>query len=733
MYATIHVSFVDVNEKVTQLVTECLTNNLGEMPATAVIPRQADFMFPPPPQEVTTAHLVIANYPSFFKILRSPKPASPPVMAIVLDPPASSPAIQGNWHSHVLMSSTDLLTSSLITLAVQQLIALWLSHVGQQLPAFPICQGDLPPKPALFDRFCKHVSTILPRSKIAVFVSSPQGDSLIPRAISDTEPTRPIPLSPLQLEFSDHVTTTALAANSTVVNSAFPGPTEPGLYIAATFLKDGLKICILFTFPSGADAVPLYSVLPRLCQLAGQTLFNALDFAGMHARAFSAVALAQSLANFPDRHAVLLDACQYLQRLFQVDGVSILIPLEVTVNSFLRFEKVFVHHARRHIQQFAADRGYAYHVVHAKTALIIPTTHDSAVPPYGEAAEYSIHRNPATAHEELGFRRFFHLPYWLAPDTIENERSLMLCPVMSLTGTNEVVAVLKIGNLNEGGLFDLHDLKSLLAISNLMSPIIATADLGHQKQANQGSSSLMTKFAAHADALFYYREIALGLFHQVGNVANNVDWELRLARSLVSSRSAATDDIIASLDKCNEMIANGKRLIKTAQDRGQSLRPVPRNCYLMKDILRPAVDRTNKLLTQVPWEVDHTFGSDEYSLFLDPSLMKESIVNVLDNALWAVKKNRKNAQKRILVAVRPLPETAAVKIEITDNGVGIAPEDHVRVFSPFFTTKGEEGTGLGLYFAKRLIEEFGGSIGIQRSQIDRGTTIQIVLPVSSKE
>ena len=49
------------------------------------------------------------------------------------------------------------------------------------------------------------------------------------------------------------------------------------------------------------------------------------------------------------------------------------------------------------------------------------------------------------------------------------------------------------------------------------------------------------------------------------------------------------------------------------------------------------------------------------------------------------------------------------------------------IFNPFFTTKGESGTGLGLYITKQVIDEQGGTIDVQSS--DRGTTFLISLPL----
>ncbi|MCA9450209.1 MAG: hypothetical protein KC931_24015, partial [Candidatus Omnitrophica bacterium] len=66
-------------------------------------------------------------------------------------------------------------------------------------------------------------------------------------------------------------------------------------------------------------------------------------------------------------------------------------------------------------------------------------------------------------------------------------------------------------------------------------------------------------------------------------------------------------------------------------------------------------------------------------------------------------------------------------VEVCDTGKGISPEELAHIFEPFFTTK-TKGTGLGLAFAKRVIEEHDGRIEVE-SELGTGTTFRITLPM----
>lgn len=68
----------------------------------------------------------------------------------------------------------------------------------------------------------------------------------------------------------------------------------------------------------------------------------------------------------------------------------------------------------------------------------------------------------------------------------------------------------------------------------------------------------------------------------------------------------------------------------------------------------------------------------------------------------------------------------SVKVEITDSGCGIAPQDISKVFEPYFSTK-ETGTGLGLAIVKKAVDDHGGTINVT-SKEGAGTTFTIILP-----
>jgi signal transduction histidine kinase len=109
----------------------------------------------------------------------------------------------------------------------------------------------------------------------------------------------------------------------------------------------------------------------------------------------------------------------------------------------------------------------------------------------------------------------------------------------------------------------------------------------------------------------------------------------------------------------------------------------------------------------------------------DPEQFKEALLNILVNACEAMRGGGTIVIHEKTGVAGPFGE--AVVIRLSDNGPGIPESIQNRVFQPFFTTK-EQGTGLGLCIAARIIEQHGGSLDLQ-SKEGEGATFIISLPI----
>lgn len=118
------------------------------------------------------------------------------------------------------------------------------------------------------------------------------------------------------------------------------------------------------------------------------------------------------------------------------------------------------------------------------------------------------------------------------------------------------------------------------------------------------------------------------------------------------------------------------------------------------------------------------------SLYADPNLLRQVIINILQNAADAMKVGGKIEIEScyLLSGSDAFNKTPVTRISITDSGTGISDEAAQHLFEPFWTTKGE-GSGLGLAITYRIIEAHGGTISVETPE-GGGCRIIITLPVA---
>ncbi len=110
--------------------------------------------------------------------------------------------------------------------------------------------------------------------------------------------------------------------------------------------------------------------------------------------------------------------------------------------------------------------------------------------------------------------------------------------------------------------------------------------------------------------------------------------------------------------------------------------------------------------------------------------LKQLVSNLISNAADAVEMD---GTLKIHVSCVQRSEGGDIQIRIEDDGHGIASEDLQRIFEPFYTTKKDVGTGLGLWVSKKIAERHGGTIEVQsRVGVSHGTVFTILLPCSAE-
>jgi signal transduction histidine kinase len=111
----------------------------------------------------------------------------------------------------------------------------------------------------------------------------------------------------------------------------------------------------------------------------------------------------------------------------------------------------------------------------------------------------------------------------------------------------------------------------------------------------------------------------------------------------------------------------------------------------------------------------------------DEGALRSVFTNLYINALQSIDGNGGRLSVKISVA----DDGDRTRVEISDTGKGISPDNISHLFEPYFSTK-ETGTGLGLAIVKKAIDEHHGTIAVQ-SELGQGTTFTITLPAERKD
>jgi signal transduction histidine kinase len=135
--------------------------------------------------------------------------------------------------------------------------------------------------------------------------------------------------------------------------------------------------------------------------------------------------------------------------------------------------------------------------------------------------------------------------------------------------------------------------------------------------------------------------------------------------------------------------------------------------------LQPMLEKENATLhNQIPTRLP--------LLSIDPLQLTRVYQNLIANAL-------KHNPPGLVLTLAAAPEIGWVRASVSDNGVGISPEQCEKLFNPYFRGNQKPksvGLGLGLYLCQQIVEAHGGKIGVE-SQVGRGTTFWFTLPTVS--
>jgi PAS domain S-box-containing protein len=158
--------------------------------------------------------------------------------------------------------------------------------------------------------------------------------------------------------------------------------------------------------------------------------------------------------------------------------------------------------------------------------------------------------------------------------------------------------------------------------------------------------------------------------------------------------------------------------------------PLQISHFSVQDVVREVIEELQGVIAQSSAAVTVTVPAELPRLRSDRQKLKQILVNLLSNALKYTKEGT------VEIFAEQELASGRLALSVRDSGIGIAPEDHTRIFEPFqqakrVITRPQGGTGLGLAISRRLAQMLGGDITVQ-SSLGAGSIFTVTFPIRAR-
>jgi two-component system NtrC family sensor kinase len=242
------------------------------------------------------------------------------------------------------------------------------------------------------------------------------------------------------------------------------------------------------------------------------------------------------------------------------------------------------------------------------------------------------------------------------------------------------------------------------------------------KKRDEQLREFTTRRIMESERLAHIGQLAAGVAHEINNPLQGIV----TYSHLLLERATIGNGTRESLEKIVQQAERCRGIIRGLLDFSRQRKPDKRLSSVNR-VLEECVSLVDQQSLFLNIRMVKQLSPDLPPVLMDPSQIQQIFMNMLINAAEAM-----NGTGQLTLTTRFVAADSAVEVRFTDTGHGISDVDRDRIFDPFFTTKEVgHGTGLGLAISYGIIKEHKGTIAVE-SQVGKGTTFTIRLPVTTE-
>lgn len=214
--------------------------------------------------------------------------------------------------------------------------------------------------------------------------------------------------------------------------------------------------------------------------------------------------------------------------------------------------------------------------------------------------------------------------------------------------------------------------------------------------------------------------LTAGVAHELTNPLNNISMVAQTYQDLYPRLSE--EQRIGFMRTVEDETVRIQKIVKNLLDFSKPKDANPRVADI-NTVVQKTLTLVQNMIDVSNIDTKLRLGEDLPAVFVDEHQIQQVLVNLVTNAVQAMSEGAK-----LYLGTRAGRRGDSVEITVMDTGKGIPPEFLPHIFDPFFSTKGDGGTGLGLSVSYGIIKNHRGDVRVE-SKVGVGTTFTIELPV----